>query len=193
MAWRLCENSNNALKKLELLYARNDTFIISLATYTVKRDGKERKKGGKKGLRKGKCLKRIIIIRSRSSANFCIYLKWIMTNRQKAKKPTKPFRKFGFATKSLQSITSHWKDFSDTSNIMPQAGGYLHAVKLHYINRHCQQSKIIVQELCESRGGRPGLSVLTSLLVSVDVKIYCTVLRHWSQLVPNMSHDIWGH
>ena len=30
----------------------------------------------------------------------------------------------------------------------------------------------IVHELCESRGGRPGLSVLTSLLVSVDVKIY---------------------
>ena len=29
-----------------------------------------------------------------------------------------------------------------------------------------------VQELCESRGGRPGLSVLTSLLVSVDVKLY---------------------
>ena len=51
----------------------------------------------------------------------------------------------------------------------------------------------IVQELCESRGGRPGLSVLTSLLVSVDVKIYWTVLRHWSQLVPNMSTDIWGH
>ena len=30
----------------------------------------------------------------------------------------------------------------------------------------------IVQELCESRGGRPELSVLTSLLVSVDIKIY---------------------
>ena len=30
----------------------------------------------------------------------------------------------------------------------------------------------IVQELCEMRGGRPGLSVLTSLLVSVDVKLY---------------------
>ena len=29
-----------------------------------------------------------------------------------------------------------------------------------------------VQELCESRGGRPGLSVLTSLLVSVDVNRY---------------------
>ena len=49
---------------------------------------------------------------------------------------------------------------------------------------------VIVQELCESRGGRPGLSVLTSLLVSVDVKIYWIVLRHWSQLVPNMSNDI---
>ena len=31
---------------------------------------------------------------------------------------------------------------------------------------------VIVQELCESRGGRPGLSVLTSIRVSVDVKIY---------------------
>ena len=30
----------------------------------------------------------------------------------------------------------------------------------------------IVQELCEGRGGRPGLSVLTSLLVPVDVKLY---------------------
>ena len=30
----------------------------------------------------------------------------------------------------------------------------------------------LVQELCESRGGRPGLSVLTSLTVSVDVKNY---------------------
>ena len=51
----------------------------------------------------------------------------------------------------------------------------------------------IVQELCEGRGGRPGLSVLTSLLVSVDVKIYWTMLRHWSQLFPNMSTDTWGH
>ena len=34
------------------------------------------------------------------------------------------------------------------------------------------RDKVIVQELCESRGGRPGLSVLTSLLVSVDVKLY---------------------
>ena len=52
---------------------------------------------------------------------------------------------------------------------------------------------LTVQELCESRGGRPGPSVLTSILVSVDVKQYWTMLRHWSQLVPNMSTDIWGH
>ena len=52
------------------------------------------------------------------------------------------------------------------------------------------RDKDIVQELCESRGGRPGLSVLTNLLVSVDVKLHCTMLRHWSQLVPNMSTDI---
>ena len=30
----------------------------------------------------------------------------------------------------------------------------------------------VLQELCESQGGRPGLSVLTCLLVSVDVKLY---------------------
>ena len=52
----------------------------------------------------------------------------------------------------------------------------------------------IVQELCESRGGRPEPSVLTSLLVSVDVK---AILNHASalvsQLVPNMSTDIRGH
>ena len=40
-----------------------------------------------------------------------------------------------------------------------------------YLSLHCHHL-VIVQELCESRGGRPGLSVLTSLLVSVDVKIY---------------------
>ena len=35
----------------------------------------------------------------------------------------------------------------------------------------CPEVTLIVQELCESRGGRPGLSVLTSLVVSVDVKL----------------------
>ena len=31
-----------------------------------------------------------------------------------------------------------------------------------------------------------------SLTVSVDVKQHCTVLRHWSQFVPNMPADIRG-
>ena len=35
-----------------------------------------------------------------------------------------------------------------------------------------REGKHIVQELCESRGDHPGLSVLTSLMVSVDVKQY---------------------
>ena len=35
-----------------------------------------------------------------------------------------------------------------------------------------EDPQLIVQELCESRGGRPGLTVLTSLLVSVGVKLY---------------------
>ena len=50
--------------------------------------------------------------------------------------------------------------------------------------------RAIVLELCDSHGGCPGLSVLTSLLASVDVKIYSTMLRHCSQLVPDMSADI---
>ena len=40
-----------------------------------------------------------------------------------------------------------------------------------YLPPLCFQ-KVIVQELCESRGGCPELSVLTSFLVSVDVKLY---------------------
>ena len=41
-----------------------------------------------------------------------------------------------------------------------------------YIATATAPASPIVQELCESRGGRPGLSILTSLLVSVDVKLY---------------------
>ena len=39
----------------------------------------------------------------------------------------------------------------------------------------------------------PGLPVLTSLVVSVNVKQQWTVLRHWSQFVPYMSTDIRSH
>ena len=44
--------------------------------------------------------------------------------------------------------------------------------RLHLDHANATPRRWIVQELCESRGGRPGLSVLKSLLVSVDVKIY---------------------
>ena len=50
-----------------------------------------------------------------------------------------------------------------------------HRIRPQYV---CSQGdpkllwQTIVQELDESRGGRSGLSVLTSLLASVDVKIY---------------------
>ena len=44
--------------------------------------------------------------------------------------------------------------------------------RVSVINWDRNANNDIVQELCESRGGRPGLSVLTSLLVSVDVKLY---------------------
>ena len=46
------------------------------------------------------------------------------------------------------------------------------AIYALYKANNNNNSLVIVQELCESRGGRPGLSVLTSLLVSVDVKLY---------------------
>ena len=56
-----------------------------------------------------------------------------------------------------RAVESHAINTNDNINLLIlTAGGYVD----------------IVQELCESRGGRPGLSVLTSLLVSVDVKNY---------------------
>ena len=68
------------------------------------------------------------------------------------------------------------------------------SVRRTYLPGRFPSLRVIVQELCESRGGRPGLSVLMSLLASVDVKFYWTMLRHWSH--PNMSttsEDIRHH
>ena len=81
-------------------------------------------------------------------------------------------------TTNSQAFT-HPNQFSQTFKALKRSSHYPHT--------------FIVQELCESWGGCPGLSVLTSLMASVDVKLYWTVLWHWSQLVPNMSTDIWGH
>ena len=55
----------------------------------------------------------------------------------------------------------------------------------------------IVKELCESRGGRLGLSVLTSLLVSVDVERFiapCFGIGHNLSLICQLtSEDIKHH
>ena len=51
----------------------------------------------------------------------------------------------------------------------------------------------IVQELCESRGGRPGLSVVTRLLVSVDVKLYFGIGLSLSLIRQVTSEDIKQH
>ena len=55
-------------------------------------------------------------------------------------------------------------------------GMYKHHKGLHSVLTIGEKSLValgnIVQELRESRGGRPGLSILTSLLVSMYVKIY---------------------
>ena len=58
---------------------------------------------------------------------------------------------------------------------MKQAGGYLDRLanrqaESSYAGRLANRQAGRVQELCESRGGRPGLSVLTSFMVSVDAK-----------------------
>ena len=44
--------------------------------------------------------------------------------------------------------------------------------------------------LASSPAGRSQVSVSS---MTVDVKLYWTMLRHWSQFVPNMSTDIYGH
>ena len=91
------------------------------------------------------------------------------------------------------NVRTYWKIKSDLTHKNSKFSSRL-MVKRYIIKNALSVSVMfIVQELCESRGGRPGLSVLTSLLVSVDVRLYWTMLRHWSQLVPNMSTDIWGH
>ena len=66
------------------------------------------------------------------------------------------------------------------------------------VKHHLYLFKItfIVQELCESQGGRPELSVLTSLLVSVDVKQHlpCLGTGHSLSLIRQpTSEDIKQH
>ena len=67
------------------------------------------------------------------------------------------------------TLLSPWKSETKRKTGMQWIWGGASAV---YKNRCGLSVMIIVQELCESQGGHPGLSVLTGLLVPVDVKIY---------------------
>ena len=57
---------------------------------------------------------------------------------------------------------------------------HVHTQALTYILIINPKVDVRVQEPCESRGGRPGLTVLMSIMVSVDVKKHCTMLRYCS-------------
>ena len=65
-------------------------------------------------------------------------------------------------------MTSHKHDNKDTSRLPKLSPGK--RINTRYLNSTRCTPSVRVQELCESRGGRPGLSVLMSLTVSVDVK-----------------------
>ena len=83
------------------------------------------------------------------------------------------------ATAELVSSTEAFLSYSDGRRFI-EGGSLARAgptppltgctVNTEVFNSALASTSHIVQELCESRGGRPELSVLTSLLVSVDVK-----------------------
>ena len=68
---------------------------------------------------------------------------------------------------------------------MPAASKWSMCVGCTYRSEEFPKRLVRVQELCESRGGRPELSVLMGLTVSVDVKQHRSMLRLWSQFAPN--------
>ena len=94
------------------------------------------------------------------------------------------FASFGFSTEGTiisASAAPHCGNILKIVVVVVDTASNGHPVTIHlwvnlgtavYLKGIGLLKTIIVQELCESRGGRPGLSVLTSLLVSVDVKIY---------------------
>ena len=70
-------------------------------------------------------------------------------------------------------VTSGWAIVVHVNKMQRQDSHHQILGTMATVISQCAFSCIhLVQELCESRGGRSGLSVLTSLLVSVDVKIY---------------------
>ena len=84
-------------------------------------------------------------------------------------------------TATLKAQQLHHSHFHSSQHSFPLSAQQLNDVSI-WLELHCYSynAKRIashpfshrVQELCESQGGRPGLSVLTSLMVSVDIKQY---------------------
>ena len=78
--------------------------------------------------------------------------------------PTPQHRIGGYSKTRYKKLVNHAETHASAVSLLESGEQrYIKAVIVIVIG---------VQELCESRGGRPGLSVLTSLLVSVDVKLY---------------------
>ena len=75
-------------------------------------------------------------------------LRWIFTKQKQ---------------KRCKKLVTHVESHASAVSLLKRAENSDHQIK---------KIEVIVQELCESRGGRPGLPVLTSLPVSVDVKLY---------------------
>ena len=84
-----------------------------------------------------------------------------VSHKQVYKHPPKKTEKYVIGTQTNATVDRLHSQYKTSWLVHP-----LYKTRLFYIG------KVIVQELCDSRGGRPGLSVLTSLLVSVDVKLY---------------------
>ena len=95
-----------------------------------------------------------------------------------------------FGYKKLSSLMIYSIQSLDTWTPIPVYHPWYRGINKIFI---FHTDRFRVWELCESQGGRPGLPVLMSLTVSVDVKQHWTMLRHCSQFVPNMSTDIRGH
>ena len=79
--------------------------------------------------------------------------------------PTPQHRIGGYSKTRYKKLVTHAESHASAVSLLESG-------EQHYIKAIIVVIVIRVQELCESRGGCPGLSNLTSLLVSVDVKLY---------------------
>ena len=104
----------------------------------------------KEGCRKPMPLGVWVLIRLWKRPNTHVNMKRVRPGKKKKKKKKERERESSVSIKRL------W--FISAGNV----GGY----------ERNDRYNLTAQQLCESRGGRPGLSVLTSLMVSVDVKQY---------------------